>query len=401
MNSQLIDQWLKTKLITTAQAEVMRRDITEAQRQKGSQGLVTTVSTLGAALLGIGILVFIASNWTVLSPVTKIALMLAGTFSALFSGYAFGYHWKNLPRVGEALILLSSILYGATIFLVAQIYHVNAHSHSLILLWLGGVLPLVYLLKTNSMTVFATGLFYGWLGFFSLRSLAFESASTAFIGLPVLVMSASTFLFGAGGLHALLPEYKDVGRVFRLAALYAGLAALFLLTFKAFSGDMSESFSSYSSMENTIRVFSQFNTSVLVFSCFAYLSLGIYGLINPNKVTFNKWEMVIGATLLSLSLALLYSSRSTDLFTFVFNAAMIGVLGLLIQKGYERQDLRVVNMSLFFVALYVLARYTDWFWEVLPKSTFFMIGGAMLVGGGIVLERQMKAAKAAFERQRK
>ena len=63
---------------------------------------------------------------------------------------------------------------GASLFLIAQIYHINANSHVLILIWIMANLPLVYAFHSMDIAVpdFRAGLA------FVLAALVAEGAST-------------------------------------------------------------------------------------------------------------------------------------------------------------------------------------------------------------------------------
>jgi len=38
-------------------------------------------------------------------------------------------------------------------------------------------------------------------------------------------------------------------------------------------------------------------------------------------------------------------------------------------------------------------KYFDWFWSLLPRSLFFIVGGLVLVLGGIALEKKRRQIK--------
>jgi uncharacterized membrane protein len=50
----------------------------------------------------------------------------------------------------------------------------------------------------------------------------------------------------------------------------------------------------------------------------------------------------------------------------------------------------MVNLSFAFFALTLLSRYFDTFWSLLNRSYFFMLGGLLLIGGGLFLERERR-----------
>jgi uncharacterized membrane protein len=80
----------------------------------------------------------------------------------------------------------------------------------------------------------------------------------------------------------------------------------------------------------------------------------------------------------------------------VFNLLFSVLILLLIYYGFSSGDIRVVNMGLFWLALFLLAKYFDWFWGFLDRAMFFLVGGVILVVGGIVLEKQRRKIKSSL-----
>jgi uncharacterized membrane protein len=86
----------------------------------------------------------VASNWEKLGDSIKVLLLVGSTIGIHYAGYHFKYENQKYPRLGPVLILLSALFFGASLFLIAQIYNINANNSTLVLIWVIGVLPLVY-----------------------------------------------------------------------------------------------------------------------------------------------------------------------------------------------------------------------------------------------------------------
>jgi hypothetical protein len=65
------------------------------------------------------------------------------------------------------------------------------------------------------------------------------------------------------------------------------------------------------------------------------------------------------------------------------------VIGMIVH-GYRRSRPLLINAGIAMFALAVATRYVDWFWDMMPRSLFFIVGGAVLLGGGILLEKQRR-----------
>ena len=136
IDKKLINKWLEEKTINQRQAKKMLADIEHYSKESRSNKFIVVISTIGAILLGIGAILFIASNWEELSKIAKTLILVGSTALAYYTGYYFKYQKQNLPKVGASLLFLGALLFGATVILVTQIYNVNANNHILVLIWL-------------------------------------------------------------------------------------------------------------------------------------------------------------------------------------------------------------------------------------------------------------------------
>ncbi len=105
--------------------------------------MVYLLLLFGVVLVGMGVFSFIAANWRAMSKAFKLVLILA----LMLVCYAAGWHLKEnrkLKRSGEALILVGALIYGAAIFLTAQIFNIHTQWPDGFVLWMGGALLLTY-----------------------------------------------------------------------------------------------------------------------------------------------------------------------------------------------------------------------------------------------------------------
>ena len=389
VQDQDIAAWLAEDVITEAQAQRMLADLSVRRKDRASDKLIVTISTIGAILLGIGAILFVAANWQGFSHLAKTCILGGSTFSVTLLGYWLAYEAKTLPKVGAALLLLGTLLLGATLFLLAQMYHVQANSHILVLMWLVGVLPLVYLLRSNVIAGLATILGFVWFGLFIFRGMAPEGRD--WLAFPVLYLLAGLLIFELGGLHDLRPQFRPVARVYRIGALKVVLVTLLLLTFRFISGhdNWSESFT---------RGYSpQITAGVALIGIVAVALAMANGLKNPLQSETIRLERAVSLGLSALALIyFFFPSPRTNLYPVLFNLAMAGCIFAMIAVGYRREDFWLINAGMSAFAGLILIRYCDFFWELLPRSIFFMVGGAILVGGGILLERKRRELRTRF-----
>ncbi|MCA9393424.1 MAG: DUF2157 domain-containing protein [Candidatus Omnitrophica bacterium] len=390
---RLIDQWQAQGVVSAPQADRMRGDAREFHRENSSRKLITVFSTIGALLLGIGAFLFMASNWTAFSSVTKVILMLGVTGAVYYGGYSLRYERKDYPLVGNALLFLGSLLFGVTVFLIAQIYHVNANSHWLVLTWILGILPLVYCFQNKAIAGLSTILFYVWIGLFVFRGFTVNASQHNFVALPALYLVSAVMVFAFGGMHAWREEWQGCARVVRLISIKAAMGALFLLTFKVFSGEWSHFFSVSDSLA---KVTAQFSMSFALILIAAIIAVALNSLWSTRSDTNHRWEGAIGGALLSLTGLFFYFPSATSVYTVLFNMAFASIVLALLIIGHWREDIKLVNIGMSSLSIFVLVRYFDFFWDLMPRSIFFMIGGLILVVGGLSMERKRRQLSVAY-----
>jgi len=392
VDEKQIKQWLKEGTITQAQAKKMMADSSSYKKEQSSNKLIVAISTIGAILLGIGAILFIASNWRTIPNIAKTLLLVGSTFGAYYVGYLFRYQKQNLPKVGASLIFLGALLFGATVFLIAQIYNINANSHTLMLIWMIGILPLVYVFMSMPIAGLLSLLFFIWVYlFFFLTSQSFFGWLEGFASryFPVLYVVAGVMLFGIGGLHYLSEKLHNIARIYRIAGLKVILFSLFLLTFNFFS-----LYQDYYGRQTDAT--GRFVIGFVMFSVLAII-IGVINWFFNKSEQISKIEGPVSLGLMALMLVFYYYPSSTTIYVIIFNLVLAGVIFLLLYAGYEREDMKLVNMGMFWVATFIVVRYFDFFWGLLDRSIFFMVGGLILVLGGIALEKKRRQIKAQFK----
>jgi len=104
------------------------------------------VSAAGAILIGLGVILLFAYNWEAMSRALKLTVIFGAML--LIHGSAVLALERN-RLLAEGLFAIGSMLMGAGIFLVGQIYHLNSHYPDALLLWSLGVLALAWALQSR------------------------------------------------------------------------------------------------------------------------------------------------------------------------------------------------------------------------------------------------------------
>ena len=133
----------------------------EKKNQKEPNRLVFIFGIIGAILIGLGIILIIAHNWDQCSKLTKsILAFLPLVIGQVSCFYAFLKKKNNPVWTGASSVFLFFSI-GATISMIAQIYHIDGDLPDFILTWMVLALPQIYILNSSSTSLFfITGITY-------------------------------------------------------------------------------------------------------------------------------------------------------------------------------------------------------------------------------------------------
>lgn len=395
MNKELINSWVKEKIITKEQAAKIEKSVAEYNSSSMSQNFIRAVSIIGALALGLGVILFVASNWEEISSVVKVFILAGSTFFTLVIGHYLREVRTAYEKTGGALIFLAALLFGASVMLIAQIYHVNAHAHWLLLLWLLGILPMVYIYRLKALAFMAVVLTLFWTGFFSFRGVNFdENFLRAF---PTIFMLTGTALFGLGGLNYFSDKLKDIARSFRVLGVLVGVLALMPLTFRFFSGQIdSNGYLGFMSLGELAKNSPSLVQSLLLFSVVSVISLGINLYFNPAKARFNIWENTIPMLFAVFGTLVYLFPVDSNLYTIIYNVGTSALLIFLFFVGFNRRDASILNVAYLGTFVYLILKYFDVFFDRIDKWSFFIIGGAVLLIGAVLMEKNRRHMLKAF-----
>lgn len=154
-----VGHWHAEGLIDAGQAEAL---IARYGREPETAWGKVIFSAIGAVIFGLGIILLFAYNWDAMHRYAK----LAAIFIAILAAHGAGYYWSRPDsqhrKLGESLHLLGTMLFGAGIWLIAQIYHIDEHYPNGVLLWAMGALLLAWALPSLAHAMLAMALLILW-----------------------------------------------------------------------------------------------------------------------------------------------------------------------------------------------------------------------------------------------
>jgi uncharacterized membrane protein len=417
-----IDLWVNEGVIEPVQAAALR-DRYPAPAESVAWGRVIFFS-IGAVLFGLGVVLLFGYNWQRMHKFVKLGVVLAALIGAHGAGYWLRRPASRYQTAGEGLHLLGTMLFGAGIWLVAQIYHIEEHYPNAFLIWGLGALALALALPSTTQGIIATILLVLWNGFevFDFKSPQLLSPVLILGGIMPLAWSNRSRVLAAictiGFLFTLLATLADIkGDLAGLAAFFSAcmlIAASRLVrrrgafpqvspvfSFVGFSVYIAVLFilSFHHRGEGTWSInFDRFLESIL----FIAFALGVACLWawaiwplskkrQPYKEGFRKeYYGVLIAFILVLLNVLGVIKLGGWLGMAVFNTLLLYQAIMMLSAGCKDLDLKTTATGCVLFAAITFARYTDLFVSLLARSLVFFIAGAALFSVGIYYSKTRK-----------
>lgn len=355
-------------------AEILFADMRFDKLKNHQKRLNITIYAIAILLVGLGVITFISANnwiWELLnsSDIVKVALMTMATLGTLWSGYELRYTRNNFPKLGNALIVLSTFLLGGTYALIGQVYNFNANSSFLMFIWVASIVPLAYIFKNTiinitSIILFSLGivLFYG--------ELALDNGYTWSIFIPVLL---GLFLYSLGNLPVIFDKYNDFSLSYKIFGLIPVFITLLVLT---------------SSVANSYNLISIYYILPLILIMFLNFIAFVF---QKHSTTLLKIETVFILIIsIFLLLLLVLPKVSIPLVILIANLVIISTISLSFYYGYKFENSKLITLTNFFLIIYLIINYCRWGWSYMDKSLFFILGGTILFGIGLFVERKKK-----------
>lgn len=130
-----VDRWRDKGWIDHDSAANIKKDLAGRRSQFATAG---ALATLGAVLIGFAAMSFVAANWQEMSRLARLTLLFAGlTGSYAVAGYLAE---RGLEKFANSATLVGVSIFGASIMLIAQMFHIEGNPPDAVLLWAAGTL---------------------------------------------------------------------------------------------------------------------------------------------------------------------------------------------------------------------------------------------------------------------
>ncbi len=383
--SYALEHWRTEGLLSDDEVGILTASIERVQKPQDSARAVRIFGFIGAVLTGLGAILFVASNWDGLGPLERTLLLLAGY--GLTVGAAVFTERRGLPLVAEAVWLLSTLVLGANIFLIAQNYNLSLTLWQGTFAWMIGALAMGYARQSTAQAAVAVPLGILTVGWFGGGSGWFFD-------------DQMEFLFADGGLRPVFPVL--------------GLALVALSTLLARRDDLRFARTPCFRWGTFITAGSLIITTIHTDLAAAFynadfsprqlaviaVSVVLVGLAAVAGKVESPTSRVVMPIVLALVLATLVPAGETtwvglevnDVHVFfgLYVVAVFAMALLTIWLGMEARNTRLVNVGLVSTTLIIIIQYFGWSFDLLDRSLAFILGGLLLIALSVFVEKQRR-----------
>ncbi len=350
-------QWLKKELdffekegsIQAAQKE----ELLGHYKITGDSNFIRILLTVGAFLIGIGMLSFIASNWMYMSKTVKFLLIIISVIGVNGVGLKIENH---NPKMARTLFYIGFLFYGAGIFLIGQMFNLGGSFRNAFLVWALGGLPIAYVLKDKLLLVFITALLF----IYQMNYVFDGETSLPYIMLVILPIM---YLISKH-IHYSVPY------IFFMNILTIQFAVLLAFTFI------------------------DYDSPIAVLAILFIFLIGIAMLFIPVREKLKgifeiQGHLIHGVSGIILTFGYFWrNSLFGESFYILFSLAYLVLVLFFIKRGSL--------LNIMILCALILRFYIDISYDFLPKSLAFVIGGAIFIGFGIYIDKQRKKGGKSF-----
>lgn len=441
-----LPRWVGLGYVSEPNAALILRDA-EASQKEGWFRLPMILSMLGGLLVFAGVISWVAGNWDDLPRLLRTLLLVGAMLLSL--GIAHGAREKGSDGLAHGFAFLAALLFGADIMLIAQIYQLPANPPGGALLWaLGTTAVAVFWPSQLSMALafvlagiwswFATStragdfwsvvfhnpdfvhwnflLFWGALAAFSVKKNWTKALHLAGLTLTLWLCFTLFTLFDheaarvAGmAIMMVVAGLTLAGQLLQTARPGAGVVSKYVWVLFAFW------LLGYSSPD-AYREIARYGEQVPLAAYMVALVAGVGGLIFVLRdyARHSVYAPVAAGLAIAGFIAILtqltgimrgddsnYMFTSLSLFwgqVTVAVLAMAAAVGSVVH-GYRSNEKFFINLGFVLFAFKLIWLYFDNEWGLANRAGFFIVGGLLIVGLGVVFDRQRRRLIAKMNKE--
>jgi uncharacterized membrane protein len=410
-----IDRWEAEGLMSKEQAGRLRQNYEHPAAATIPWGLLV-FATAGAVVIGLGVVLLFAYNWAEIPKLAKLALVflaLIGTHSGALRLLSRD-GWQ--ARLGEACVVFGTMLYGAGIWLVAQIYNIDEHYPNGFLFWGLGALAMAWALRSvaNGLLAVVLVAIWGACEVFGFRQPQYWPVMLIAGGLLPLAWQERSALLLAGAIAAIqfliavnvgywgaasarlteidVPDFPAGATVMNFLGFAVFLVCAFMLSFKRSADDLLDWSRVYGSSPRLASAFgwSLFGSGLAGWAWLARRSL----LQREFDLRREEWLLPI-ALLYCFGIAFVDPRGLAPLVSWSFNLILLGLATMWIWRGCQESRLRPTVFGSLLLGAVVLARYFDLFQNLAARGLAFIVLGIVFVAEAMYYRKVRRTKEGA------
>lgn len=380
-----IDGWVRDGIISAQQGDAIRERYAAEHFAQRRRGVIETMAMIGAIVAGLGVVLFFAANWDGIPRPARVALLLVLIAASYGGGFLLRDVRGTHESVGSALLLLGGIAFGASLFLVGQMYHVRAHDPLAFLALAAFAGATAVVVRSQALATLALVSSVAWLVFEAVVAGPGERFDAAEY-VPVVGALAGAALYGFG---TALGERLDV---FRVPARWLGnLLATFGIFVFTFRGAIDE-LADRESLGTTLGV------ALIALTLVAFAGAAAVALWSgrPTRLYEAATLALVAAVVLLAVLVPEHREPGAIAYPLLFNVLLACLALGAVVVGYANDEQWLATLGLVWVGVDLIARYLDFFWAMLPRSLAFIGVGVFILLLALLLERGRKRLGVRF-----
>jgi uncharacterized membrane protein len=428
-------QWLREQLELWVSGGLLSRDQADRIRAQYPEGKTAApwgmilFSGLGSALLGLGVILLLAYNWHAIPRGMKLATILGAVASSHVLGLIFLRHEDWRRQLGDVFTVLGSMLFGAGIWLIAQIYHIDEHFPNGFLLWGSGALLMAWAVPSVAQGILAVIVLCVWncveawrfdaaiewgpagmallvgtlawrrrsrlllfvmLAGFSLSWVATTSAVSGKMIIPGILCLSALWL----ALNVLLPRhgwFAQSAPVWEFFGWMGLTISTYLLSFHGIADDLLGWRRGSALPDAGVLLVHIWAPFVLALVAWGVVAVGALRRTEPwqSDVTMELWLAplaAVAAVVFSASDWMAGQGGQT-LIAGLFNMVALALAATWMARGCREARLRPTVLGSLLLAVLAAGRYFDLFQNLAARGMVFLLVGGLLFAEGILYSR--------------
>ncbi len=388
---EALSRWVDDGLLDADLADRLGEALERYQRPERANRLIQLLAFVGVVLIGGGLLLFISSQWDESAPARRLVLLLI--VYLLVVGAAALSAQQRLHTTARGLWFLSSIVAGVNIFLIGQVFNLPLNYWQGTALWMVSALAMGWAAPSAAQGWLVIPLGVLTLGWISTPSSQF--------------FDQGAFLVDQGGIRPLLPliglalvagERLVAGTGFAWLARPAQVIGVVLIAVPLTVSTFHPTVFAYL-FQIDARLFH------IVVVIVALAVIAVAWAQRPHPLV--AWALAgVGILLVALLPQRTNSDGAIDDLDFddsipwlaeafdgsellfgLYTALIFGLALATVAAGQRFAIAALVNVGIATIAVLGIALYVGRIAGSLPTSIAVLLGGVLLVGGAVLLER--------------